>query len=359
MPHNRAPMRRALTGSTRAALLLSGVLAFCSCRIESAAPGAGSSGPELACTPEPSGDLWVYTSMYRQVIDDLEPLLKQRLPKVKVHWYQAGSEKVANRLEAEHAAGAIRADVIATSDPFLYARLADEGAFLRYASPWALRVPRSLMDLDARWTSARLSTMVLAFREGQEDSPASFAELTQPKWRGRVAIGDPLLSGTAFTWSVFLEQKYGAEYFQKLRENGAVVAGGNAAVQQKVESGEVDVGVLLLENVLSARERGSPLTFRYPEDGAVVVPGPVAIFESTANPQAAKAFVDVLLSPEGQAVIVEGDMHAVDPRLQGPAGQGGVSTLMENAQPWSDQVLQSGVKRGAEIKDAFTRAFSK
>ena len=46
--------------------------------------------------------------------------------------------------------------------------------------------------------------------------------------------------------------RHGREIFQKLRENKVRVAGGNAAVLQKVESGEVDVGVLLLESALVA-----------------------------------------------------------------------------------------------------------
>ncbi len=333
------------------------------CRIETAPPGQSSSAAQRSSaadlTAEPSGELWIYTSMYRQVIDALEPLLKERLPNVRVHWYQAGSEKVASRLEAERAAGAVRADVLLTSDPFLYERLREEGALLRYASPNALRIPRSLLDLDAQWVSARLSTMVLVHREGEAEVPASFEALGAPAFRGQVAVGDPLTSGTAFTWAVFVSERYGAGYFPSLRQNGAVVAGGNAAVLQKVESGEVKVGVLLLENALAARSRGSGVAVTWPADGAVVVPGPVAIFAGSPNPQAARAFVDLLLSAEGQALVVaEGDMHAVDPRLPGPDGQPALEALLERSQPWTPEVMEAGMRRGGEIKEAFSRAFS-
>jgi iron(III) transport system substrate-binding protein len=298
--------------------------------------------------------------MYRHVLDAFEPLLKEKLPQVQVHWYQAGSEKVASRLEAERAAGAVRADVIATSDPFFYERLAREGAFTRYASPNVLRVPRSLIEPDARYAAARLATMVLVHRKGAEAPPASFVDLASERWKGRVALGDPLTSGTAFTWAVFVQAKYGDGFFEKLRERGAFVAGGNAAVLQKVESGEADAGVLLLENALAARARGSPIEFVWPEDGAVVIPGPVAIFKTTRNPVAAKALVDVLLSPEGQRIIIEkGDMHAVDPRLPGPRGEPGLEPLMSRAQPWSPELIERGLTRGGDIKELFSRAFSK
>lgn len=338
--------------------LVSALVLLAACRIETAAP---SDGPAArAQEGVPSGELWVYTSMYQHVLDALEPLLKERLPGVQVHWYQAGSEKVASRLEAERAAGAVRADVLATSDPFLYERLAREGSFLRYASPNVLRVPRSLVELDAHYAAARLATMVLVHRKGALAPPRSFAGLVGEGWRGRAALGDPLTSGTAFTWAVFLQARHGDVFFEQLRAKGAIVAGGNAAVLQKVESGEADAGVLLLENALAAKARGSPIEIVWPEDGAVVIPGPVAIFRSTRNAVAAKALVDLLLSAEGQRIIVEkGDMHAVDPRFEGPRGAPGLEELMTRSQPWTPELVERGLTRGGAIKEAFSKAFSR
>jgi iron(III) transport system substrate-binding protein len=346
-------LRTLLRGAGLAAVLV----LLASCRIESAAP---SDAPTAAHEGKPTGEVWVYTSMYRHMLDALEPLLKEKLPGVQVHWYQAGSEKVASRLEAERAAGAVRADVLATSDPFLYERLAREGAFSRYASPNVLRVPRSLLDLEARYATMRLATMVLVHRKGLAAPPSSFASLVGEAWKGRVALGDPLTSGTAFTWAVFVQAKHGEDFFERLRDKGALVAGGNAAVLQKVESGEADAGVLLLENALAAQARGSPIEVVWPEDGAVVIPGPVAIFHSTRNPVAARALVDVLLSPEAQRLIVEkGDMHAADPRLEGPRGQPGLDTLLSRSQPWTPELLEQGLTRGGAIKERFSKAFSR
>jgi iron(III) transport system substrate-binding protein len=333
------------------------LLVLAGCRIETAAPQAG--GSAQAQSDAPAGEVWVYTSMYRHVLDAFDPLLKKQLPGVTVKWFQAGSEKVASRLEAELAAGGTQADILLTSDPFLYARYKEKGRWLRYASPNGLRTPRTLIDLDGHFEAARLSTMVLVYREG-EPAPESFAALAEPAWKDGVALGDPLTSGTAFTWAVFTWIRSGSDAFSKLRANGAQVAGGNAAVMQKVEGKEAKVGVVLLENVLAAQARGSKVVAAWPSDGAVLVPGPVAILKSSRNPVAAKAVVDVLLSPEGQALIAEkGEMHAVDPRAPGPHGEQGLEALMPKTQPWSEEVLARGLKEGAAIKEAFARAFSK
>jgi len=335
----------------RLILVLSAVLA--GCRIEAVSPQA--QGP---VSQSPSGDVWIYTSMYRPVVDALEPLLAKQLPEVKVRWYQAGSEKVLARLEAELAAGGSQADVIATSDPFLYARFKEEGRWLKYVSPNSQRIPRSLVDLDGEYAALRVSTMVLVTREGIE-GPASFEALEDPKWKGNVALGDPLTSGTAFTWAVFMEEAYGAAWFQKLRDNGARIAGGNAAVLQKLEGKEADVGVLLLENALIARGKGSPIAIHWPTDGAVTIPGFAGILKSTRHARAAQAVIDVLLSEAGQAAIVAGDMHAADPRLAGPRGQEGLEALIAKARPWDEAMQLRGNTDGARVKQVFSGAFSK
>ena len=333
------------------------ILTFCAgCRIETASPGGAA---VAAKTGAPSGEVWVYTSVYRHVLDALEPQLKEALPGVTIHWFQAGSEKVAAKLEAELAAGGTPCDVLVTSDPFLYERFKNERRWLRYVSPNGVRTPSRYVDPDGHYAAVRLSTMVLVHKAGTP-APLSFAALATPEWKGEVALGDPLTSGTAFTWAVSMEQALGAKYFEQLRANEARVAGGNAAVLQKIEGGEAKVGVLLLENALAAKAKGSPIEIAWPSDGAVVVPGYAGIMASTQHAEAAKAFVDTLLSPAGQKIIAEvGDMHAVDPRVPGPRGSVSLDELVTRSAPWGEPILQHGLEDGARVKAAFGKAFSR
>lgn len=339
-----------------AAQTLLSVMVLASCRIESAAPATAA-----ACaSSSPSGDVWIYTSMYRHVLDALDPVLKSELPAVQVHWFQAGSEKVLSRLEAELSAGGTQADLLATSDPFLYARLSRERRLARYVSPNALRAPRELVDLDGTYAALRLSTMVLVHRRDLAAPPESFASLSDARFKSEVALGDPLTSGTAFTWAVFMEHALGADWFGKLRANEARVAGGNAAVLQKLEGGEAKVGVLLLENALAAKAKGSPIETVWPSDGAVVIPGFIGMFASSRNPVAARAVYDVLMSAKAQAIIVApGDMHAIDPRQPGPRGERGLDELMKSSQRWTPELLERGERDGAKVKAAFAEAFAK
>lgn len=328
------------------------VLLFAGCRIESASRSDGEAAKAQ------HGELWIYTSMYRHVVDAVEPKLQAALPGVTLRWFQAGSEKVNAKLEAEFAAGGTPCDVLITSDPFLYERFKEEQRWLRYVSPNSLRVPRRYVDLDGHYAAVRLSTMVLVHRDGAP-APTSFAELADPKWKGEVALGDPLTSGTAFSWVLSMQRTLGADYFTKLRANEARVVGGNAAVLQKLEGGEAKAGVLLLENALAARAKGSPIVIDWPSDGAVVIPGDVGIFASSRNPDAAKAFVDALYSREVQDIIANvGGMHSVDPRVTAPGGVIALDELLKQSAPWDDEVLQLGVRDGAKVKANFAKAFA-
>lgn len=338
-------------------LVIVASLTLSGCRVESVAPAISKPGVTSA-SEEPEGDVWVYTSMYRHVLDALDPVLQAALPKVTVHWFQAGSEKVAARLEAELAAGGTSCDLLVTSDPFLYQRYKHEHRWLRYVSPNGVRTPKSLVDLDGEFAAVRVSTMVMVVGSGAA-APDSFAALSSPAFSNEVVLGDPLTSGTAFTWAIAQDQAAGARAFAELRANRARVAGGNAAVLQKVEGREAKAGVVLLENALSAKARGSTIEVAWPSDGAVIIPGYAGILATTRNAAASKAVLDALLAPESQRIISElGDMHSVDPRLPGPKGTITLETLLTRSKPFDEAFLERGLREGARVKHAFGQAFA-
>ena len=277
----------------------------------------------------------VYTSMYKEVIDHVAPVLAEELaktsPGTKVEWFQSGSEKVAARLDAELDAGGSPADILLTSDPAYYARLEEKGLLVPYVSPAALKQPRDLLDGDGAWATARISTMVIALSETRAaapETPRSFADLAKPG-AGRVTTPDPLASGTTFTTVAQLSARLGWDYFRALKKNGTIASGGNASVLQRLESGEADAGVLLLENVLAAKKRGSRVELVVPADGAVLVPGPIALLPHAKRSLAARAVYDAMLSDAVQRVIVEtGLMHSPDPAMPPPSGAPTLEALM-------------------------------
>ncbi len=273
----------------------------------------------------------VYTSIYKEVIDALEPALERRLaatsPGTRVEWFQSGSEKVATRLDAEFASGGSPCDLLLTSDPGYYARLKDDGRLVPYVSPAALKQPRSFVDPDGAWAVARLSTMVIGVSPKAERRPETFGELATGPWR--VTIGDPLSSGTYLSTVSALSGSIGWDWFRRLKAKGTVASGGNASVLQRLENGEAEAGVVLLETLLAAKSRGSGVAIVFPADGGVVVPGPIALLTHARRSEAARAVYDAFLSDDVQRLIVEkGYMHSPDPALPPPTGSPPLERLL-------------------------------
>ena len=186
--------------------------------------------------------------------------------------------------------------------------------------------------------------------------PRTFRELAEPAWAGRVTMGDPNRSGSAFTAVAALARKYGWEYFERLRANGIVAAGGNSVVLSRVMTGEKEAGIILLENLLQAREQtpGAPLDIVYPEDGAILVPSPIAIMKTTAAADAARRLYDFFLSDAGQAAIVSGWMYSPFDHVQPPAGaRPWREVFSAPLLPWTFDYLRDTTRAREEIKRRF------
>lgn len=281
------------------------VFALAACRVELGPPG------ERAATGV--AEVWIYTSMYQEVIDEMAPALARDLPDVKVEWFQSGSEKVAQRWEAEHEAGGSRACLLATSDPAWYVALTGRDLLRPYVSPRALELDRAWAT--PTWSAFRISLMVMA--SSAPEAPSSFRELADPRWKGRFSTPDPLSSGTMFTTLAALRATLGEDWIAAAKANGWVAAGGNSAVLTRMQSGEKPVGVLLLENLLAKEGAPGPI---FPEEGAVPVPGPLAIPRGCPDPDAAERVYDWLMGPTAQAAVVHGFMHSPFPDAPPPAG---------------------------------------
>ena len=161
--------------------------------------------------------------------------------------------------------------------------------------------------------------MVLAYnpeKYSPEELPKTFKEFAEDtSLKGKISMGNPLTSGTAFAAISALTSKYGYEYFDALRANDVMIESGSTALA-KLESGECKVIMILEESVLQRRaEDGSKLACIYPEDGNILIPSTCMIVDenksANANLEACEAIAEWLYSEAGQKFIVSGYMHSV------------------------------------------------
>lgn len=271
-----------------------------------------------------SGELMVYTSIYPDIIDKLcKPNVAKAFPELKVTWFQGGTEKVKTKIAGEIKANKIGADVLMVADPSYYLALKKQNLLMNYKSKELEKVVLE-SDKDGAWLPVRVNNMIIAYNKdkiAKEDIPTSWEDLTLPKYKGKIAMPNPMLSGTAYVAVGALSDKLGWDYFKKLKANGLRIEEGNSAIQNKLLTGEYMAAVILEENILKLQEtKKEPLAVCYPKEGCIIINSPIGIFKNTKNPEAAKAMVDWWLPPEGQKAVTAGWMHSVRGDVASPNG---------------------------------------
>jgi iron(III) transport system substrate-binding protein len=301
--------------------------------------------------------VWIYTSMYKEVVAEMKPELERALPGIEVRWYQGGSETVAARINTELVAGRTQADLVLTSDPFWYEELKKSGKLQAYDSPAARAVPAQYADPEHYFTTVRMCLMVIGYNPDAAQAPLGWVDLKNPRYSGHLSMGSPVESGTMFTATAMLERAFGWEWFAALRRGDLIAAGGNGSVINRIETRERPVGMVLLENILKARKKGSPIHAVYPAEGAIAVPSPIALTSDSRNPELARKVYDWFFSREAQTAIVRGSMYSPLPDM--PAPEGARPWAQVPLMKWDAQVLGELYSQRDGIKTKFQEAVIK
>lgn len=288
-------------------------------------------------------EVWLYTSIYKEFITPIQVAFAAKHPEYKVQVFQAGSEKIIAKLEAEFIAQKPQADIVAISDPFYATDLQKRGLLLKPAD-----------RNDAATTNYNSLMVLIAHRDfPKEKRPKTFSDLERSEFKGLVQMGSPLESGTTFATVAYLSGKLGWDYFKKLSQNGIASSGGNSAVIQKVESGERKVGIVLLENALAAQKKGSPIEIIYPSDGSVAIPSVQFILKDAKAKDGARLFGDFLLSKEAQVLLLKGFMYSVDKKLPPPEGAKSFPEVTKGFTQWTPESIKKTSEQAKEIKNRF------
>ncbi len=288
--------------------------------------------------------LWIYTSIYKEFATPLAKGFEAKNPDTEIQVFQAGSEKIQAKVEAELIAQKPQADVILTSDAFWSHDLQTRGLVLDWAGH---KGPETNY----------YSLMVIICHKSLEASkrPTSFKDLTKQDFKNTIQLGSPLESGTHFTTVAYLSKKYGWDYYKTLRENNVASSGGNSTVIQKIETGEKKIGMVLLENALAAKTRGSPIDIIYPTDGSIPIPSVQVILKSTKEKDLAQKFAEFVLTKDGQNLLRNGFMYSVRNDVSAPDGAKPLKEVIKNSTSWTQEAISQVAGNSKNIKKQFSQ----
>ncbi|WP_342359672.1 ABC transporter substrate-binding protein [Terrarubrum flagellatum] len=253
-----------------------------------------------------SGKLVLYTSQPEKDANQTAAGYKKANPGVEVEIFRSGTTEVMAKLAAEFSAGQPRPDVLLIADSVSMEALKRENRLEAYAPAKTDGFAPEAYDKDKAYFGTKLITTGIAYNKAAKLVPTSWTDLMKPELKGLISMPSPLYSGAAaiMMGAVTKRPDLGWKFYDALKANETVAVRGNGAVLKSVATGEKPYGVLVDYLAYNAKAQGSPVEFVFPKEGVTAVTEPVAMLKTAPNKAAARAFIDFILSDDGQKLAL-------------------------------------------------------
>lgn len=300
----RATRRRLAMAASLASAAL--VLAACGGTADNA-----STDPTTQASAASDGRLTIYSGRAESLVAPAIAAAEEALGIEIDIRYATTSELVIQMIEE---GDATPADLFFTADAGALSAVAAEGIFTTLPQDVLDRVPANFRASDGTWvgTTGRALAFVVQ-PEIVDEAPRTLEELTDPKWRGQVGISPTYSSFQSFITAFrMLEGEAAAEqWLRDMIANDVKLYESNTPIVEAVAAKQIKVGLVNHYYLFEvASETGSmpdaALTFAEPGNlGSFINVAGIGMTAKGATDPDALAFINYLLSDEGQAYFVE------------------------------------------------------
>jgi iron(III) transport system substrate-binding protein len=249
--------------------------------------------------------VWYATMNTKDMNLTAEAFMKAH-PGIRVETLRLGSSQLPARIFTEQRAGKFNADAI-SGDAFQVMQLMDAGAFDKYKAPDADKFIKGTIEPSGLWTNLYQNTTVIAWNPQRLKAdnlkpPTSFADFAKPEWKGKFGFDTGALN---WYMGVLQTDKNGADLAKRIAANAPVKTSGHTQTVTSLESGEFDATPTAYGYMAEERKRaGKPVEFLNPSPLFVTL-NPIGLAKNAPHPNAARVFIDWLLSKDGQQFIAE------------------------------------------------------
>ncbi len=314
MKHPGLSRRNLLKGT---GALLAGA-AF-STRVMASAPPPEPVTPALIEAAKKEGQVSYYTSTDLPVAEKLAKAFEAKYPGIAVRVERSGAERVFQRIGQEYASNIRAVDVVNSSDAAHFIVWKRDGILLPYVPEDVANYPAEHRDVDGQFASWRVWLSIIAYNTNlvkAEDAPKSFADLLDPKWKGKIVKAHPGYSGTIMTATYQMQRDLGWSWFEQLAKQNIMQVQSSADPPKKLDLGERAVMADGNEyNIFQMKEAGRPVEPVYASEGSPLIIGPNGIFKTSPNPNAAKLFQSFCFSRDAQQLVIDvGGLRSVHPQ---------------------------------------------
>jgi iron(III) transport system substrate-binding protein len=282
----------------------------------------------------------IYTSMPVDDITALTSAFEQKYG-VKSKVWRSGSEKILQRGLLEAKASRYEVDVFETNGPEMEV-LSREKILQQSNAPGLADLIPQAIPPHREWIATRLNIFTCAYNTKlvrKEDLPKTYADLLDPKWKGKLAVEAEDSDWLAETVLKMGEEKGIALFKEIAKRNGVSVRKGHTLLANLVASGEVPLGLTLYNyKIEQMKNSGAPVDW-FSLDPTVARPNGNGVARNAPHPHAALLFQDFELT-DGQAILGKRDFIPTSTKVPSnlnkmPLTFANPKTTLDDGQKWN------------------------
>lgn len=255
----------------------------------------------------------IYTNIDREHIQRKVEAFNKVHPEISVEIFRAPIEELFTILELELMVGQLRADIVAFGD-LTRAELFKENGWIQ-----PFKIPEeelpffedSFIDPDGYWVPYGADAMLIHFNlnfVSREEAPKSWLDLLNERFKDKIVMGCPRSTGMVhvairYIADILYEkygEPYGWSYFEELAKLNPMTVSGHRTVRDLIAIGEKPIGILTTGGAYPSVFEGEATGYNYMVEGTPAAIQAYGIVTGTRNKAAAEAFVNWVISREGQ-----------------------------------------------------------
>jgi len=250
------------------------------------------------------GSLIVYTSMTVDQAQKLNDAFRVKYPFLQISMFRAVGERLLTKIMTEAQAGKFDFDVVQSAETQAYF-LKRRNLLGKYISSEAKNIQKGFFDTEGYWSAVYMMPNVIGYNTRmvkRSEVPRSDDDLLNPKWQGK--IGMDHTKPEWFAWKVKrMGEEKGLAYMRKLGAQEFRLYAGLTIITSLLAAGEFPLVLnTYIHNAEDAKRKGAPVDW-VAQDQVFTKFQPIGVSAKAPHPNAAKLFVDFMLSEDGQRII--------------------------------------------------------
>jgi iron(III) transport system substrate-binding protein len=287
-----------------------------------AAQETPASSADLVAAAKKEGRVVVYSSTDPAQARGLQNAFKAAYPGIAVDWNDLNTNVAYNRVISEAAAGQMGGDIVWSPAMDTQLNLVQRGIAATYASPEARHLPDWAKYRDSAYATSVEAAVVVYNKNLLPGNavPKTRADLIRiltdmrDALRGKVTTFDPEKSGTGFMFAT-RDAEHTTTFWTLTKALGAAqgkLYASSGQMREKLVSGEHTLAYNMFGSYAPDWVRRSPnLAYVYQADYTPAISRVVIVTKDAPNPNAARLFLDFMLSPRGQEAMAKAGLPSV------------------------------------------------